>query len=78
MNKTVKLALEGAIITSTMIATNEVVTYHVNPYRKQALTSLSCNVASGAVGYFIGRKVSSFIVDSIEDAINAYNTEVIK
>ena len=76
MNKMVKLILEGTIITSTMIATNEVVCYHANPYKAATGTRLACNIASGATGYYIGRKVSKFVVDAIDDVITAYTAEV--
>lgn len=73
MNNLVKLGLEATIISSTMVATNEVVSYHVNPFRKNnAMTSLSCNIASSAVGYFIGRKVARYCVNAIDDVIRAY------
>ena len=75
MNKIVKLILEGTIIGSTMIATNEVVGYHANPFKSATGIRLSCNIASASVGYFIGRKVSDFVVETIEDAISAYNAE---
>lgn len=72
MNNLVKLGLEATIISSTMIATNEVVSYHVNPYKGATATRLSCNIASSAVGYYIGRKVSSYCVKAIDDVIRAY------
>lgn len=72
MNNLGKLGLEAVIISSTMIATNEVVSYHVNPYKGATATRLSCNIASSAVGYYIGRKVASFCVKSIDDVVKAY------
>lgn len=72
MNNLVKLGLETTIISSTMVATNEVVSYHVSPFKKSAVTSLSCSIASSAIGYYIGRKVSSYCVKAIDDVIKAY------
>jgi hypothetical protein len=76
MNKIVKLVLEGTIIGSTMIATNEVIGYHANPYKGATGARLSCNIASCAIGYYVGRKVSDFCVKAIDDVVTAYNQEV--
>ena len=73
MNNLVKLGLEATIISSTIVATNEVVTYYQSPFKRgNALTGLYCNIASTAIGYYIGRKVSAFCVKSIDDVIRAY------
>lgn len=72
MNNLAKFGLEATIIGSTMVATNEVISYHVNPYKGATATRLSCNIASSAIGYFIGRKVASFCVKSIDDVLKAY------
>lgn len=77
MNKYVQLGFEAVVIASTMVATNEVVNANTSYYsRKNASTGLACNIASGAVGYYIGRKVSAFCVKSINDVIRAYKEAV--
>lgn len=76
MNNLVKTLLKGTIIGSTMIATNEMVCGHSNPYSKTATTTtLACNIASGAVGYFVGRKVADYCVEVIDGVISGYNKE---
>lgn len=75
MNKILKMVIKGTIVGSTIVATNEVVGYHANPYKSATATRLACNIASASIGYYIGRKVSDFVVDAISDAISAYGSE---
>lgn len=76
MNKLVNYILKGTIVGSTMIATNEVIGYHANPYKSATGVRLSCNIASTAIGYFIGRRVADYCVDAINDVISGYKEEV--
>lgn len=76
MNKTIKYILKGVIVGSTMVATNEVIGYHANPYKSATGVRLSCNIAASAIGYFVGREVADYCADAIEDLIEAYNKEV--
>lgn len=75
MNKTLKLAIKSVITLSSMVACNEFVAYHANPYKSATGTRLACNVAGYSCGFFIGTKVGSYVVEQIEDAIKAYKGE---
>lgn len=75
MNNIVRHILKGTIIGSTIIATNEVVGYHANPYKSATSIRLACNIASGAIGYFIGRKVADYCVSAVDDTVEAYKKE---
>ena len=72
MNKTAELGIKGLITERTMIATNEVVGYHANPYKSATSVRLFCNIAGYSTGFFIGTKVGRYVVDQINDAIKAY------
>lgn len=75
MNKILKMVIKGTIVGSTMVAVNEVIGYHANPYKSATAVRLACNVGSASIGYYIGRKVSDFAVEALENAITAYNSE---
>ena len=75
MNKTLKLAIKSVITLSSMVACNEVIGYHANPYKSATGTRLACNVAGYSCGFFVGTKVGSYVVEQIEDAIKAYKGE---
>ena len=76
MNKLVNYILKGTIVGSTICATNEVIGYHANPYKSATGVRLSCNIASIAIGYFIGRRIADYCVDAINDVISGYKEEV--
>lgn len=75
MNKTAELVIKGVITGSSMIAVNEVVGYHANPYKAATGTRLACNIAGYSIGFFVGTKVGKYVVEQIDDAIKAYKGE---
>ena len=77
MSKYVEFALKGAIISSTMIATNEVADY----YDKFSSINgsghkLATKIAGSSIGFVVGRRVANEITKVIKAAIAAYNGEV--
>lgn len=75
MNKYVELLGRGAIISSCMVATNEVIGYHANPYKSATGTRLACNIAGYSIGFYLGKRVANCVIGSIKDAVKAYNGE---
>ena len=76
MSKTLNIIFKAAITTSTMIAVNEVIGYHANPYKSATATRLACNVAGYTIGFAVGNKVSDIVLERIGNAIEAYHKEV--
>ena len=62
-----KIAITG----SSMVAVNEVIGYHANPYKSATSTRLACNVAGYSIGFVLGRLVSDEIVDFVENLIES-------
>lgn len=75
MNKFVKLIIKGVVTGSMMIAGNEVISYHANPYKAATLTRLACNIAGIGLGFTIGKEISEEIIYTFDGLIDRY-TEV--
>lgn len=60
---------------STMIAINEIIGYHANPYKSATGVRLSCNIAGYSIGFVLGRFISDEVVDFVEDIISLYSED---
>ena len=69
MNKYVNAIVKGVVVASCMAAANEVIGFHASPYKSATLTRLLCNIAGGAIGFYVGDKVSTKAVERIEDIL---------
>lgn len=69
--KSILRTIGKCIITgSTMVAMNEVISYHANPYKGATSTRFSCNIAGYSIGFVLGRFISDEVVDFIEDIVS--------
>ena len=69
MNKYLRAVVTSLVDISAMVATNEVIGYHANPYKSATGTRLLCNIAGASIGLFIGEKVSEVILNKLEDVL---------
>lgn len=60
-----KMAITGC----SMVAVNEVIGYHANPYKSATGTRLACNIAGYSIGFVVGRHISDEIVDFVDDIL---------
>lgn len=67
----------GFIVLSCMAACNEIVSYHVTPYKGGTGTRLLCNIGGLSTGFVVGKAVAKKVTSSIKKAIAAYNGEEI-
>ena len=73
MNKFVELGIKGAVISSSMIMTTEVLGVYDAVYKRG--NKIATLIAGNSLGFVIGRKVATSLVNNINDAIAAYNNE---
>lgn len=59
------------ITLSSMIAINEVICYHANPYKSATSIRLSCNIAGYTTGFVLGRFVSDEVIDYLSELIES-------
>lgn len=57
----------GIITISSMVAVNEVIGYHANPYKSATTTRLGCNIAGYSIGFFVGQAAGDAVIEAIED-----------
>lgn len=70
--KTLKTIGKGIITASCMVAVNEVIGYHANPYKSATGTRLACNIAGYSLGFTVGKIAGDAVMNSIEEAIATY------
>ena len=64
-----KMLGKGVITASCMIAVNELIGYHTNPYKSATATGLACNVAAASIGFVLGKIVSDEVIETVENYI---------
>ena len=69
MNKYLKAVVTSLVDVSCIVAANEVIGYHANPYKSATATRLLCNIAGASIGLFIGDKVSEAVLNKLEDVL---------
>lgn len=62
---------KGIITASSMVAINEIIGYHANPYKSATGTRLLCNIAGASIGFALGRIISDEVIDYISDFLES-------
>lgn len=67
---------KSVIAVSSMVAVNEVIGYHANPYKSATTTRLACNIAGYSIGFLVGQVAGDTVVEAIEYAAIRWFPEI--